>query len=469
MPALAAVSALIGLVWGGLYALRGSLAVGCLLVLLAQSCFGFEFVHFDLGPIPMTIDRAVLAVLIVTLVVQRAIGRTDPKPMSAADWITVAFIGYLLVNMFTSDWREVQKGQVSPLWRWIGGYFTPLVLFWCAKQAPWSERTVRIVLAGFSLFGVYLGVTAILEITGQWWAVFPQYIADPKIGLHFGRARGPMVHGVSFGHYQAVCLLAAWIWATMLTGHRRVCLAMLMPLFFGGVYFSYTRSVWMGAGLGLCLVLLLTLSGRARTTVLGGVALVALVVGATQMEKIVGFQREQSAVDTADSANLRVSFAYVSWLMFQDKPIFGFGFGRFPIDKLPYLSDRSTDLNLEALRPYVHHNAFLSILVDTGLVGLSLFLAMLVLWCRDGWRTCRLPQAAPHAKGMAALSIGAVGVYVCQLAFHELSYTPLDNSLVFFLAGAASALAARSSSTAAADRLPMARRVPETFGEAAPA
>jgi O-antigen ligase len=221
----------------------------------------------------------------------------------------------------------------------------------------------------------------------------------------------------------------------------------------------------MGAGLGLCLVLMLTLSGRARLTVLGGIAMAALLVGATQMDKIVGFQREQSAVDTADSANLRVSFAYVSWLMFQDKPIFGFGFGRFPIDKLPYLSDRSTDLNLEALRPYVHHNTFLSILVDTGLVGLSLFLAMLVLWCLDAWRTCRSPQAAKHQKRMAALSIGAVGVYVCQLAFHELSYTPLDNSLVFFLAGAASALAARKPSTAGAE-LPQARIVPTTHGGA---
>jgi O-antigen ligase len=469
MPAFVAVSALVGLVWGGIYALRGSIVVGCLAVLLAFSCFGYEFIHFDAGPVPLTVDRLLLAVLIATLIVQRALGRTDPKPMSAADWLTVGFVGYLLVNMLSSDWREVQKGQVSPMWRWIGGYFMPLVLFWCAKQAPWSERTVRMVLSAVSLFGVYLGVTAILEITGQWWAVFPKYIADPKVGLHFGRARGPMVHGVSFGHYQAVCLLAAWLWATMLTGRRRLFLAMLMPLFFGGIYFSYTRSVWMGAGLGLCLVLVLTLSGRARTTVLGGIAMAALVVGATQMDKIVGFQREQSAVDTADSANLRVSFAYVSWLMFQDKPVFGFGFGRFPIDKLPYLSDRTTDLNLEALRPYVHHNTFLSILVDTGLVGLVLFAAMLGLWCRDAWRTCRSPQAAKHQKCMAALSIGAVGVYFCQLAFHELSYTPLDNSLVFFLAGAASALAARNSSTAAADRLPVARRVPERFGRTATA
>ena len=55
-----------------------------------------------------------------------------------------------------------------------------------------------------NLFGVYLGFTAVCEIAQLWSLVFPKYIADPKIGLHFGRARGPMVHGVSFGHYQGV-------------------------------------------------------------------------------------------------------------------------------------------------------------------------------------------------------------------------------------------------------------------------
>ena len=35
----------------------------------------------------------------------------------------------------------------------------------------------------------------------------------------------------------------------------------------------------------------------------------------------------------------------------------------------------------------------------------------------------------------AVLSLGVLGFYCCQLMFHELSYSPLDGSLVFFLAG----------------------------------
>ncbi len=173
-----------------------------------------------------------------------------------------------------------------------------------------------------------------------------------------------------------------------------------------------------------------------------------ILVGLTQAEKIVGFQREQSAADTAESANMRVVFAYVSWLMFQDRPLFGYGFGRFPLDKLPYLEDRATELNLEKLRPYVHHNTFLSLLTDSGLLGVGLFLAGMGLWIRNAWIVYRSDESPLWAKRQAVLMLGALGVYAMQLLFHELSYTPIDNSLVFFLAGTASALMPRRQTSA---------------------
>ena len=55
------------------------------------------------------------------------------------------------------------------------------------------------------------------------------------------------------------------------------------------------------------------------------------------------------------------------------------------------------------------------------------------------------------ARAQGALTVGALGLYVCQALFHELSYLPMDNTVLFFLAGithcgpvASSALKARS-------------------------
>lgn len=440
MDPLILSAAAVGLVWGGVAMMRGSLIAASLGVLLSVCCFGYEFVHFDIGPLPMTVDRLLLGLTIGMLIVQRSLGMTDPKPLNKADVTIVAFVGYLLVSMLLSDWQGFPKGQVGPLWRWVGGYFTPLVLYWAAKQSRWTDRTAGTVQGTLAIFGLYLGFTAVMEIAQQWSLVFPSYISDPKIGLHYGRARGPMVHGVSFGHYMGVCLLAAWLWVYRLNPIGNATMIVALPLYFAGVFFSYTRSVWMGTGLGLCTLLVMTLKGRMRIVVMTSIAMAGILVGLTQADKIVGFQREQSAADTAESANMRVGFAYVSWLMFQDRPLFGFGFGRFPLDKLPYLEDRATDLNLEKLRPYVHHNTFLSLLTDTGALGLGLFLVAMGLWVRNAIVVYRAAESPDWAKRQAVLMLGALGVYAMQLMFHELSYTPIDNSLVFFLAGTASAL-----------------------------
>jgi O-antigen ligase len=119
-------------------------------------------------------------------------------------------------------------------------------------------------------------------------------------------------------------------------------------------------------------------------------------------------------------------------------------------------------LHLEALRPYVHHNSYLSLLTDTGLVGLGLFLSMFGLMGREAWRTCR-GEGPPWAKRQAALFLGAIGVYACQLMFHELSYTPLDNSLIFFLSGCAGGVATQTAvaSRPAAVRYPI-RQLPSS-------
>jgi O-antigen ligase len=89
----------------------------------------------------------------------------------------------------------------------------------------------------------------------------------------------------------------------------------------------------------------------------------------------------------------------------------------------------------------------LSLLTETGAVGLGLFLALLATWSRDAWRIYRNAGAPPWAKSQAALSLGVLGVYLCQSLFHELSYTPLDNSLVFFLVGVTMSLKPLAATT----------------------
>jgi O-antigen ligase len=440
MTALIIIACLVVLVWGALLAIRGSLIAGCITYLVLVCCFGVPFYHVDLAGITLSIDRVFLVGLVGAFVVQWRLGRTQPKPVTRADWLLTALVGVLAASLLTHDWRTSTPNAIPVMQHLINGYLIPLVLYWIARQATLDKRSMTMIIAALGCFGVYLAATGLLEAAQQWPLVFPRYIADPKLGLHFGRARGPMVQSVSYGLYLATCLLCMWLWRDQLARRWRVLAVLAMPAFVAALYFTKTRSVWLGAATGVLIVLALTLQGRVRTAVLGSLVTAGLLLALLNMDAIMGLQREGTVQDTRRSASMRGSFAYVSWKMFLERPLFGFGFGQFPQAKLPYLSDRSVDLQLESIRPYAHHNTFLSILTETGLLGFSLLVCVLGSWARCGWSLVCRADVPSWVRRHGLLLLGMLGIVFWQMLGHEITFTPLDNSLIFFIAGASTGL-----------------------------
>ena len=450
MTALILMAAVAVAVWGTVVVLRMPLLLACLATVIIASCFGYFFFRFDVGPVTVTLDRLVYPLLVVTYVVRRHFGRTQPKPLTAREWLLAAFVVWITASTYTHDYRTPFLSTAPPTWRLFTAYVVPALLYWIALQSPIGERDVARVHTALIVYGLYLAAMGVLETLQMWAFVFPKTMTDPEAGIHFGRARGPMLSAVSFGLHLGIGLLCLWSARDRLPRIARPALVALLPLYAASVYFTYTRSSWLGVALGLFVVLALTLRGRLRVLVLGSTVAAGILTVAMKSDRLMAFEREQSAADTQASATMRLSFAHVSWKMFLDRPIFGFGFGQFPREKLAYLSDRSVDLPLEAIRPLVHHNTILSLLVETGALGMGLFCAVLLSW---GWHALRVyhdPETPPWARRHAVLLLGVLPLYVCQIVFHELSYSTLDNGLVFTLAGTAAALRPPAKSAAAA-------------------
>mgnify|MGYP002622788960 CR=1 FL=1 len=435
MDFLLVVATITALLWGLVFALRGSLLVGLIAVLLAGACFGHPFAHFDVGPITLTLDRLAIALVAGIYVVQRRLGRLDPKPLTAQEMVLLSLVGYLAVSTVYGGYTAPNADGFPGLWHLIAAYLMPATIYWMARDVKSAPSIQQWLFGTLVALGIYLGLTGIAEIAHQWWAVFPKHIADPEVGLHFGRARGPMVQLPTYGVYLATCLLAAWLWLPSLSRAGKLAVLCTIPVMLAGVYFSYTRSVWLGAASGLFIVWTLVLPGVWRRIVLGTAIVAAVFVGATQFDNLIRLKRDESAARAAMSANMRVSFAYVSWQMFLDRPFLGCGLGNFPSAKLEYLDDQSVDLPLQQIRDLSHHNTFLSLLTDTGIVGLLLFVTLLGMWVRSGWRTATSNTASPNERRQGVLLLGALGVYFCQLMFHDLTYTPMENSLLYLLAG----------------------------------
>ncbi len=460
---------LVGAVWCAVAIRFGSLPLLAAGLLPVVCALGPYFWGIDAAGYTWTLDRVFLLLLVGAYGVQRYFSKTDPKPITRLEWILAAFYGLLVFSMFTHDYHQHTATEVSITMHLVNGYLIPLVLYWIARQSLLTESSVPHVQWVLAIFGVYLCITAVLEYAQMWSLVFPAYIADPKVGIHFGRARGPMVQAARFGFYLNVCVAATWLllgWQQRLGRLGLVVAVALLPLYAAATYFTYTRSVWMGAFLVAVTVAVLTLRGRIRTLVLGGMAAAALCGVIAKWDKLVAFERETSAAVTADSTYMRASFAYVSWKMFQDKPLTGFGFGQFSRENRYYLNDRDTNLQLEHIRGYIHHNTYLSLLVELGIPGLVLYMAVIAGWIWFAWRIGSADHQRKWIRAHGVLFLAAMGPYFLQMAFREVSYAVEENGLIFLLAGMVVGLALRHtpqrfSQQAAAPAERRDRRAPE--------
>jgi O-antigen ligase len=152
--------------------------------------------------------------------------------------------------------------------------------------------------------------------------------------------------------------------------------------------------------------------------------------------------RKDSDGSAEHSVYQRASFVYVSMRMFRDAPVFGHGFSRFYDLKMPYLADRSQQLELESLRKLDHHNTFLSVLVETGIVGFTLFVALLAAWGRAAWRLARDASRESWERGQGLFALATLIAYLASALFHDLTLSSTEHWLLFLTAGVSVALLA---------------------------
>ena len=217
---------------------------------------------------------------------------------------------------------------------------------------------------------------------------------------------------------------------------------MLIPLLLAGLHGSLDpqrvdgRAVGVGAGRGLAL------PWSWRLPLLGGGLLAAVLVAATQWENLLSLQtrrspggRENGRIGRAASDPGHGRVAHVS------RPA-AFGLRLLAVqDRAPKLPLRPLDqiCRWSAARDYIPHNVVLSLLTETGLVGLGLFVAMVFL---DPRRLAVVADAALPlwARQQGLLMLIALGAYFINGMFHDVSVMPMMNMTLFFLAGVTAGL-----------------------------
>jgi O-antigen ligase len=441
MEIVAIVAGIAGIVWAAVLFRRGGLVAGGLAVLLAGACFSVPFFKLELGPIPLTADRVLLVALVAQYISWRRWECAGTKAVGKPEILLCLFLAVLAVSTFTHDWQgQGLKYAYQPVSWLIISYLMPAAVYWIVRQAKISEGEVLVVFGAFALFGIYLAVTSLAEYFDATWAVFPTYIvtsAKEETAEFVGRGRGPLLNPIGNGVLLAICLGSALMWWPRLRRVGQLTLLAVSLLLLAATYCSLTRSVWIGGILTLVLAVGLALPWSWRGPLLIGGLLVGVVIGATQWDNILAFKRDKnlSAAETADSASLRPILATIAWHMFLERPLFGCGYAQYEVESRNYTSDRTSDLPLERGRGFIQHNVALSLLTETGIVGLSLFAAMLFFWTRDAWQLWRDVTLPLWARQAGLLFLIAIVAYLTNGMFHDVSVISMMNMTLFFLAG----------------------------------
>ena len=422
-----------GLVWIVPIIQSGRLFVIGMLVLGVGTIFGPAFFSID-GPIQISLDRLIWFGMLGMALLGWRLGYAKIPALNRMDWFVIGIVGWLLTSAILGGHKPT---GTPPVARWLFYIAMPAGMYVFARLIEIRERDVRLMLVGSIVLGIYLAVTAVLEITGMHGFVFPSFISDPEVWEFYGRGRGPLLNPCGNGFVMSISLVATAIGFIYAGRRGKLVYAVAATVILCGVYATLTRSAWLGA---ISATAMLGLIYSPRWVRVLGLATVVIIGGASVSgvkDQLIRMKRDKnlSAADAENSIKLRPLLAVVAWEMFKDKPIIGHGYGHYFTHNNRFHNNRSYELPLGQARTYAQHNVFLSILVDTGLIGLTMFIGWLAMLIGVGWQLARQRESGNETRWVGLMLLGGMTAYFCNAMFQDAMIIPMVHMFLFFLAG----------------------------------
>ena len=320
----------------------------------------------------------------------------------------------------------------------------PAVAFFVARSLRYDKTMLKRLLVFFAALGVYLSVTAFAEHYQIEALVFPKYILDGNVGIHWGRSRGPFVDTIANGGILVLGFSAWSALAASTSGVKRLFGLLLALFVLCAVYFTETRSVWLSLAVVTGIMLVLRTGHRMTAAAVIGTLACAFILGLGSKFSAFDdtlFSRRQKTID------YRLDNYTFAWNAFKANPAVGLGYGRFRLEWSRYADLQNA--RLEAGLDDGNHSTLLGILADLGLAGGIPFIAMAIsaaLVCWTAYRRLGDPGVA-FQRHVVVVAMGTVAAFVVMGITSDLKAVPILNITTFWFVGVASSLASLHSST----------------------
>ena len=395
--ALPTVTAAIYLLWSAEPAYTLSAAI-----FLTPFAGNWQYLSFPHGLDP---DRILLTLGILQVLFRAPAVRDRPRfRLTSAHVLLTLALAYVVLSAYAAHTLT----QKDPFFKIIDAFgLLPFLTFLVAPLAFRTKRQRAVLLVTLVSMGLYLGLTTLFDAVHLDALVFPTYILDPNIGIHFGRGRGPFLDAVANGFALFVCAAACGVAVRNWSRPGAKLIAVFIALVcLAGAFLSLERSVWIGAVAGI--IISMATTSWLRPYLLPVLATTAIALGGAfalipSLDQSVN-KRLNQVSSVWDRQNLTVA----GLNMFEARPLTGFGWQTFQADSRLYFR-RSQNYPLTAVG-FGIHNFPLSYLVELGMPGFVLWIAGVVLGVGGALLTRGPPDLAAWRAGLIAVVVMFISV-----------------------------------------------------------
>ena len=328
----------------------------------------------------------------------RARERPWAPGLRAQQWTLAAFVIWLGLSI---AWSERPDFAATELFAWAAA----AILFVVLITSELEPRQVRMLIAAY-IAGVTVSV-----LIGLIGGIHPQ-TGLSAITEQEGRLQG----GAGDPNYLAAGIvpaiaMAAGLASSLRSTRPRILLAAAVVLMVIGLAATESRGGMLAGVVATLVALGVARRGRAYVVVF-----IALAIGVGSAWFVATPDAWNRVTNTADAGNGRGSLWRVGGRVLDDHPLVGVGLNNFEVYAPRYVR-QAGQLDYVAFiaeRPHVVHNLYLQMLIETGFLGLGLFLAVAVASLRACLRAARRferdgdPGSAALARSVFAAVIAGL-------------------------------------------------------------
>lgn len=377
----------------------------------------FRGLDFAASMPAVTFDRAALTLVLVSVIMQKLSNRKTTK--GKIESVDFAIGAFLLVSVFSLVLARPVVGPLVNLYHMPSTlvnamqtfgdhYLFAFIVFYLVRNLVDTPKKIDKLLLSIASISLYLVPIGLFErVTGKSWFTGEGQVWYKEADMY--RAAGPFTNPAVYGAVLGICfLIIIYLLFKNSNSFKRGLYGLCAMSAGVGIVASLTRSAWLSPIVGFLALIFLYEGKRTKLLAWLLAGVVVLVCTAPIIMKTEVYKKRITQQAPLD---YRIYASRVSFKMIKDKPLFGHGIGNFDYYTREYPVYIA---GVDTTNPPASHNTFLTIFVETGILGFLPYMSALFIIARRLFIAYKYGnrRISPTARPLLAVVAAALVCYL---------------------------------------------------------